>query len=178
MNFPLKISALFELARESPLFFLELQKSKMEELENQFKTKVAVVEDCLAFCKGDPGATLAETNLAIIEIGELRRKMDILKSVVDKLQYQTKQAEKISSYMRSRIDACEYISENLPKRLIAQPPLKASELVTKKTTNGIQAAKQKNESNNVKSEPAAVASKTSNSKIIPKIRYITLEGSY
>ncbi len=39
----------------------------------------------MEFCRGDPQATLAETNMAAIEIGELKRKMEILKTVVDKL---------------------------------------------------------------------------------------------
>ena len=47
----------------------------MEALEAQFKTKIDITKECLEFCRGDPQATLAETNMAAIEIGELKRKM-------------------------------------------------------------------------------------------------------
>ena len=70
----------------------------MEVLEAQFKNKIDITKECLEFCRGDPKATIAETNMATIEIGELKRKMQILKTVVDKLNLQTKQAKKISEY--------------------------------------------------------------------------------
>ena len=47
----------------------------MEALEAQFKNKIDITKECLEFCRGDPQATLAETNMAAIEIGELKRKM-------------------------------------------------------------------------------------------------------
>ena len=40
--------------------------------------------------------------MAIIEIGELKQKMQILKTVVEKLNFQTKQAKKIAEYMHER----------------------------------------------------------------------------
>merc|ERR1712083_110779 len=76
---------------------------KMEELEAQFKDKIDIVKESVEFCRGDPQATLAETNMAMIEIGELKRKMQILKTVVEKLNLQTKQAKKITEYMHTRI---------------------------------------------------------------------------
>ena len=89
----------------------------MEALEAQFKNKIDITKECLEFCRGDPQATLAETNMAAIEIGELKRKMKILKTVVDKLNLQTKQAKKISEYMHERIETCEHLSENMPTRI-------------------------------------------------------------
>ena len=90
----------------------------MEELQTQFKTKIDIAKECLEFCRGDPKQTLVESNMAAIEIGELKRKMEVLKTVVDKLKVQTKQAKKIAEYMHERIETCEHLSENLPSRIV------------------------------------------------------------
>ena len=74
----------------------------MEDLEAKFKDKIEITKECLEFCRGDPQSTLAETNMAAIEIGKLKRKMQILKTVVDKLNLQTIQAKKIAEYMHER----------------------------------------------------------------------------
>lgn len=92
---------------------------KMEDLQEKFKTKVEVAKECLEFFAGDHEATLRETNSAMIEVGELKRKMQILKTVVDKLKLQTKQAEKIAGQIHERIENIEYLNENLPKAMIA-----------------------------------------------------------
>merc|ERR1712020_435384 len=82
-----------------------------------YQRRVHGAKDSVEFCRGDHQATLAETNMAMIEIGELKRKMQILKTVVEKLNLQTKQAKKIAEYMHERIETCEHLSENLPTRI-------------------------------------------------------------
>ena len=72
-------------------------------LEEQFKNHVKITNQCLEFAKGEPEATMTETNMAMIELGDLKRKMDILRDVVDKLKIQTDQAEKISEYMKKNV---------------------------------------------------------------------------
>lgn len=91
----------------------------MEELQEKFTTKVEVAKECLEYLAGDPEATLKETNSAMIEVGELKRKMQILKTVVDKLKLQTKQAENIAGHIHERIENIEYLNENLPKVMVA-----------------------------------------------------------
>lgn len=96
----------------------------MEDLEFQFRAKIEVAKECIEICHGDPEATMAETTSALIEIGELKRKMQILRTVVDKLKLQTVRAEKITGYMQNRIEMCDHISENLPKRIVANTEVK------------------------------------------------------
>ena len=68
-------------------------------LEEKFKNHVKITNQCLEFAKGEPEATMTETNLAMIELGDLKQKMTILRTVVEKLKLQTKQAETIAQYM-------------------------------------------------------------------------------
>jgi len=139
----------------------------MEALEAHFKNKIDITKECLEFCRGDPQATLAETNMAAIEIGELKRKMQILKTVVDKLSLQTKQAKKISEYMHERIETCEHLSENLPTRIGSTNT--NSNQVKIETENQEQVGKKKHTTTS--SNP--VSKKTSNT--VPKIRFLSLD---
>jgi len=139
----------------------------MEALEAQFKNKIDITKECLEFCRGDPQATLAETNMAAIEIGELKRKMQILKTVVDKLNLQTKQAKKISEYMHERIETCEHLSENLPTRIGSTNT--NSNQVKIETGNQGQVGKKKQTTTS--SNP--VPKKPSNT--VPKIRFLSLD---
>ena len=139
----------------------------MEALEAQFKNKIDITKECLEFCRGDPQATLAETNMAAIEIGELKRKMQILKTVVDKLNLQTKQAKKISEYMHERIETCEHLSENMPTRIGSTNT--NSNQVKIETGNQGQVGKKKQtttSSNPVPKNP---------SNMVPKIRFLSLD---
>ena len=136
----------------------------MEALEAQFKNKIDITKECLEFCRGDPQATLAETNMAAIEIGELKRKMQILKTVVDKLNLQTKQAKKISEYMHERIETCEHLSENMPTR-IGSTNTNSNQV--KIETGQIGKKKQTTTSSN------PVSKKPSNT--VPKIRFLSLD---
>merc|ERR1712083_189645 len=133
---------------------------KMEELEAQFKDKIDIVKESVEFCRGDPQATLAETNMAMIEIGELKRKMQILKTVVEKLNLQTKQAKKIAEYMHERIETCEHLSENLPTRIINSNEAKVE------AGNQGNLGKKKQNANPEPKKP---------SKAVPKIRYLSLD---
>ena len=139
----------------------------MEALEAQFKNKIDITKECLEFCRGDPQATLAETNMAAIEIGELKRKMQILKTVVDKLNLQTKQAKKISEYMHERIETCEHLSENLPTR-IGSTNMNSNQV---KIETGNQGQVGKKKQMTTSSNP--VPKKTSNT--VPKIRFLSLD---
>jgi len=139
----------------------------MEALEAQFKNKIDITKECLEFCRGDPQATLAETNMAAIEIGELKRKMQILKTVVDKLNLQTKQAKKISEYMHERIETCEHLSENLPTR-IGSTNTNSNQVKIEAGNQG-QVGKKKQTTTN--SNP--VTKKPSN--MVPKIRFLSLD---
>lgn len=132
----------------------------MEELEARFKDKIDIAKDSVEFCRGDPQATLAETNMAMIEIGELKRKMQILKTVVEKLNLQTKQAKKIAEYMHERIETCEHLSENLPTRIGST---NNSNEVKVETGNQGHRGKKK------QTEPK----KPTNN--VPKIRYLSLD---
>ena len=49
----------------------------MEKLEEHFKTRVEITQKCLEFVKGDPEETMSETNSAMIELGELKHKMEV-----------------------------------------------------------------------------------------------------
>jgi len=135
----------------------------MEELEARFKDKIDIAKDCVEFCRGDPQATLAETNMAMIEIGELKRKMQILKTVVEKLNLQTKQAKKIAEYMHERIETCEHLSENLPTRIGST---NNSNEVKGETGNQGHAGKKKQNTNPEPKKP---------SNVVPKIRYLSLD---
>ena len=139
----------------------------MEALEAQFKNKIDITKECLEFCRGDPQATLAETNMAAIEIGELKRKMQILKTVVDKLNLQTKQAKKISEYMHERIETCEHLSENLPTR-IGSTNMNSNQV---KIETGNQGQVGKKKQMTTSSNP--VPKKPSNT--VPKIRFLSLD---
>ena len=139
----------------------------MEKLEEHFKTKVEITQKCLEFVKGDPEETMSETNSAMIELGELKHKMEVLRNVVDKLRFQTTQAQKIAEYMHESIENCSVIGENLPKRL---------------GTGGVQEEPAQNgKKPNSKIEPK-LHSKTSDKLpvvnpliSIPKIRYLTYD---
>jgi len=105
--------------------------------------------------------------MAAIEIGELKRKMQILKTVVDKLNLQTKQAKKISEYMHERIETCEHLSENLPTRIGSTNT--NSNQVKIETGNQGQVGKKKQTTTS--SNP--VPKKPSNT--VPKIRFLSLD---
>jgi len=133
----------------------------MEELEARFKDKIDIAKDSVEFCRGDHQATLAETNMAIIEIGELKRKMQILKTVVEKLNFQTKQAKKIAEYMHERIETCEHLSENLPTRIGS-----TNNEIKVEAGNQGHPGKKKQNTNPESKKP---------SNVVPKIRYLTLD---
>lgn len=135
----------------------------MEELESKFKTKIEIAKDSLEFCKGNPQATLAECNTAMIEIGELKRKMQILKGVVENLHVQTKKAEKISAFMHERIQTCEYVSENLPKTAIQNAPPQPKVQAPSALQKSLPSTKEDEE------QPKKISS------TIPKIRYLSVE---
>ena len=140
----------------------------MEALEEKFQSKVFVTKECIEFCRGDPEATMAETNTALIEVGELKRKMQILRTVVEKLKSQTKQAEEIAKYMHERIETCENIHENLPKRLIVENgQSKASEKATKEVKS--------NEASQKSSKTSDNNGSVKSSQSIPKIRYLSVD---
>ena len=142
----------------------------MDKLEEHFKTKVEITQKCLEFVKGDPEETMSETNSAMIELGELKHKMEVLRNVVDKLRFQTTQAQKIAEYMHESIENCSVIGENLPKRL---------------GTGGVQDEPAQNVKNgkkpNSKIEPNKQSKSTDKLPVtiplqsIPKIRYLTYD---
>ena len=141
--------------------------SEIENLEDQFKNHVEITKKCLEFAKGEPEATMTETNMAMIELGDLKRKMDILRDVVDKLKIQTDQAEKISEYMKNRIETCEFVCENLPKRMgNSNGGNKKGNPQNAKTIEK-SVADCKEPKNKEKQKPSNIS--------VPKVRYLTLQ---
>ena len=140
-------------------------------LEEKFKNHVKITNQCLEFAKGEPEATMTETNLAMIELGDLKQKMTILRTVVEKLKLQTKQAETIAQYMHDRIETCEFVGENLPKRIgtkAANPEVDQVDQPANKTVGASGTSKPKeSKKGDEKPKIAPTAS-------VPKLRYLTL----
>jgi len=140
-------------------------------LEEKFKNHVKITNQCLEFAKGEPEATMTETNLAMIELGDLKQKMTILRTVVEKLKLQTKQAETIAQYMHERIETCEFVGENLPKRIgtkAANPEVDQVDQPANKTVGASGTSKPKeSKKGDEKPKIAPTAS-------VPKLRYLTL----
>ena len=138
-------------------------------LEEKFKNHVKITNQCLEFAKGEPEATMTETNLAMIELGDLKQKMTILRSVVEKLKLQTKQAETIAQYMHDRIETCEFVGENLPKRIgtkAATNPDVVGQLDQPAKTVGATGTSKESKKGDEKPKTAPAA--------VPKLRYLTL----
>jgi hypothetical protein len=142
----------------------------MESLEAKFRNKVVVAKKCLQFCKGDPEATMAETNEAFIELGQLKRKMEVLKLAVAKLRDQSKEAENISKYINTRVKDCQHIEDNLPKRITNAAP--SGDHGPPATKTIVEAGK-KSVNNKGSKTVGKTAAPTKPS--LPKVKYLTLD---
>ena len=136
----------------------------MEDLETRVLNKLQVTRDCMELFHGDPAATLEENISNIMETGQLKKRLDVLKSIIEKLKTQKKQAEEISCHMKTKSKIYSEIEENLPKRMHASA-----------SQNEVPDDKKKQNSNNAKSlelKAQPIAAKT---REIPKLPYVSVE---
>ena len=138
----------------------------MENFEKRILDKIEITRDCMEFFQGDPEATLEENNSNMMEIGQLKKRLIVLKSTIEKLNTQKKQAQEVSYHLKAKSKIYSDIEDNLPKRIHT---LNAQEdaSIEKKSQN---VSKSNNKTSQPQTQPSAVKTRE-----IPKLPYVSVE---
>ena len=135
----------------------------MENFQKRILNKLEITRESLEFFQGDPEATLEENNSNVMEIGQLKKRLIVLKSTIEKLNTQKKQAEEISCHLKDKFRIYSHIEEGLPKRIHAQ---NAQEEVS---------IDKKSQKSNAKASQPQSQPPATKTREIPKLSYVSVE---